>query len=1531
MTQAKMKAGRNERCVVMIEGLERRCLFATVDTIIFGNTTSETAHTLTQSSSQVITGGLSQSARQLLPLSTVDVNGGNMTFTMTVDPAQRNYFSVKFWGNDDTDQGKGRLYLYVPISGVNYQVGYRHEGDYTPLNQVAGASPLPNRFFYSTTMLPLWMTQGKTSLTLKIQSAGELYGLGSGGPPSGNYQMNMDTASRGIYRAYVHNEPMLDVGGETQGTAPTVTTRPAVTESSILGTTGTYTTGLKNWVLGKLSANVATFTASDVQMIANSYAITQFGWTTTQKNSIVSKVIAAIDGFTSDYYTNPASSVDGSSGYGGAGGNESWGGRFGPLGWAVHLLSTVSGFTSQLDTSTNYGAVGGTLVRRQAWGDMLAASRDYGRFNRRTLTNQTILANINIYKANRALIDLGDVDAFTETAAQRYLKESVGIEPWLGDDLPGGGSDNLYGTDYFQTTLDGLTREWGYVGGYSEMALYAANFYRWTGNTQFKDQAVKMLKATANMRRPAIEVSGASNYRTMERIGILAWRGVREADGYFKNDISYANQASWSAGMIVAGTTLDPYAIGYAKQMLADNQYLNNLVSDSRYYASLTFDSLNAFDVYTDYFAVKNATDSGIRLPMTSGQPDYAWADEQDGIVAIKKGETRLWISSYWQAKAGTGINGVGRFHYSTPTYDQYGTLETTPNYTFNGEYFVRPDYVDMPEQNGYVPPDNPTQAYAGELLPIATAPGNSQVDTPYRGKADFWALRFGNFLIGINEHASNSYTLKTPTGFTSATDLITNTSKTGTISVGPNSSIALYLASATDPSPVPNAPLLVRATGSSTQVVLNWTAASGAATYNVKRATSAAGPFTTISTGLTATTFTDTAVTAGAAYYYVVSASNANGEGYDSSDSPVSAGLPTGWASQDIGSVALAGSASVIDSVHTVRGSGSDIGGASDSMHFEYKTLSGDGVIVARLTNAGYTNGSDKIGLMFRESLTGGSKTAALVWEDQSNVARLANRSSTGGGMNWSSASDAVSSPYWIKLQRVGSTFTGFISPDGVAWTSIASATLSMNTSLYVGLFACSRYTQQVNVSTFDNVVVNGFPSVTAAAAAAPASVSGVSTVLSVLGTDDGGESKLTYTWATIGTPPAQVAFTSNGTNGAKSATAMFIQAGTYTLQCVVSDGMLTASSSVIVTVASTLKVLELSPDNVTLQLGQTQQFSVVAYDQFGEVMTTPGVVWSLAGGSVGSVNASGIYTTSASGNATVIATNGSIIGSATVSIASASPTLVTAATVGSTNVTGTSVSLDALGTDDGGEAALSYTWSVVSGPASVLFSSNGNNGAKNTIATFHMAGAYVFAVAIRDVNGNTITSSVSLTVAQTPTKLTVSPPSVSMGTNSIKQFSAKVTDQFGAAIPSPAVTWSVVSGSGSVSSSGLYTASAITGKAAVRATLAGKTATATVNVFAWSPYNLTARRASASTVAVNFKDSTTIETGFQLQIGQRQSNGSILWTTLYAIAAASGSGSTVNFTVPESLPGGPWYFRVRAVSGTALSNWSNSALVGS
>ncbi len=65
---------------------------------------------------------------------------------------------------------------------------------------------------------------------------------------------------------------------------------------------------------------------------------------------------------------------------------------------------------------------------------------------------------------------------------------------------------------------------------------------------------------------------------------------------------------------------------------------------------------------------------------------------------------------------------------------------------------------------------------------------------------------------------------------------------------------------------------------------------------------------------------------------------------------------------------------------------------------------------------------------------------------------------------------------PYWVRTERVGNTFTGSISPDGITWTVVSTETIPMSSASYqAGLAVCSFATASASTATFDNVTVTG------------------------------------------------------------------------------------------------------------------------------------------------------------------------------------------------------------------------------------------------------------------------------------------------------------------------------------------------------------------------------------------------------------------------------------------------------------------------
>jgi hypothetical protein len=382
---------------------------------------------------------------------------------------------------------------------------------------------------------------------------------------------------------------------------------------------------------------------------------------------------------------------------------------------------------------------------------------------------------------------------------------------------------------------------------------------------------------------------------------------------------------------------------------------------------------------------------------------------------------------------------------------------------------------------------------------------------------------------------------------------------------------------------------------------------------------------------------------------------------------------------------------------------------------------------------------------------------------------------------------------------------------------------------------------------------ILNQAPTV--AVAAASNSVTGTTVQLSVLGADDAGESNLKYTWytTTLLNGAVEPRFSVDGTNAAKNTTVTFTAAGTYGFTVeIVDSGNLSVTSSVTVTVSQTLTSIRVTPSVPFVLSGGTQQFSATAYDQFGKAMATqPGISWGASAGEI--TSGGGLFTAPTTGGATttVTASSGSIQGAESVLIADP-PTVATAAAAKSTTVTGSTVQLSVLGAFEGGESNLKYTWAATTLPGGVVaptFSANGANAAKNTTVTFHAAGSYTFTVTITDPGNRTVASSVSVTVSQTLTRISVSPSVTSMLTLATQQFTAWGFDQFGAAMVSePTVNWTTTAGV--ISPAGVLTAPGMFGAATVTATCGTVKGTASVTIINQAPTVATAAAAASNPV---------------------------------------------------------------------------------
>lgn len=295
-------------------------------------------------------------------------------------------------------------------------------------------------------------------------------------------------------------------------------------------------------------------------------------------------------------------------------------------------------------------------------------------------------------------------------------------------------------------------------------------------------------------------------------------------------------------------------------------------------------------------------------------------------------------------------------------------------------------------------------------------------------------------------------------------------------------------------PSPIPPAPTGITATAGVGRVFLTWTRSGDTAQgYDLRRATTSGGPYQSIASWSDSTRceHTDTNVTPGTTYYYVVAARNqagTSGASGPASAAPAATGaLPPGWTQTSIGAVhgGAAGFADVSGGTFVVRGSGTGIGVSSDGLCFVSRSVTGDATITARISDVNWNGGgrAAKVGLMMRESLAPDARTLVMKLGDLgARQAGFGTRSSAGGATTWVGGNDYTWIPAWFRLERIGNTFTAYESSDGVKWFRVGKSTVPMGSAYRIGL-AVSSNNDNVNTTHFDHVSVTGGRSAVGAA----------------------------------------------------------------------------------------------------------------------------------------------------------------------------------------------------------------------------------------------------------------------------------------------------------------------------------------------------------------------------------------------------------------------------------------------------------------
>jgi fibronectin type 3 domain-containing protein len=281
-----------------------------------------------------------------------------------------------------------------------------------------------------------------------------------------------------------------------------------------------------------------------------------------------------------------------------------------------------------------------------------------------------------------------------------------------------------------------------------------------------------------------------------------------------------------------------------------------------------------------------------------------------------------------------SGLNATGQY------VRMYGTQRAT-NYGYSiNEFEIVGSFV-------------PSSSTAPSISSSLTAAGTVGTAFSYQIAASQSPTSFGaSGLPGVLTVNTAGLISGTPTTAGTSAVTITATNSAGTGSATLTLTISAAVAA-------PQPPAGLTATAGSSQVTLNWTASAGATSYSVFRGTASGAEATTpIASGLTGTSFVDTGVANGTAYFYFVEAVNTAGSSTPSSEVSATPAAAVVIPSAPTSLTATAGNAQVILSWIASTGATSYTIYRGTSSGAESSTPIASGVTATTYTDTSLSNG---------------------------------------------------------------------------------------------------------------------------------------------------------------------------------------------------------------------------------------------------------------------------------------------------------------------------------------------------------------------------------------------------------------------------------------------------------------------------------------------------------------------------------------------------------------------------------------------
>ncbi len=166
-----------------------------------------------------------------------------------------------------------------------------------------------------------------------------------------------------------------------------------------------------------------------------------------------------------------------------------------------------------------------------------------------------------------------------------------------------------------------------------------------------------------------------------------------------------------------------------------------------------------------------------------------------------------------------------------------------------------------------------------------------------------------------------------------------------------------------------------------------------------------------------------------------------------------------------------------------TLSGAGADIWNNSDEFRFAYKSLSGDGSIVAQVQSLAGPHAWAKAGVMIRETVAADSVFAMMAATGTNGVTMQRRILGAGAATGDNStprdaaAENQDDEPVWIRIDRTGNDFNAYWSLDGSNWSPSVDnpQTITMGATVLVGLAVTSHDSGNSTVAEFSDIATTG------------------------------------------------------------------------------------------------------------------------------------------------------------------------------------------------------------------------------------------------------------------------------------------------------------------------------------------------------------------------------------------------------------------------------------------------------------------------